>query len=338
MNHLFLPFLCATLLAAAAAGAQPLPQPPPAQSTPAPATPTATAPVPLPTWFREIDTEKKGEVTRADFLKFRLKTFDQLDVDHDGKLTLEEFLKIAEPPFTSDGPGLPPLEERRQHARAEFRDLDTNGDGMVERAELEAAMNVEFNQYDIDRNDKVTEAEARLVMQRFLQRVAAERQQAEQRRRQEMMTINEFIDGQLRIFDQLDTNHDGKVTKEEYLSLAGPADGPQSQGLPPFEIRKQEILRKFAEIDTKKQGFLDRVEVTAYAVSQFLKLDLNKDRFLNQEEVKKAQEAENEHLREPMKSQPRPPAPPANNPPRPTPAPVQPPAPGGLQPGLPQGK
>jgi Ca2+-binding EF-hand superfamily protein len=323
--------LCTALLASASAGAQPSPQ-----GQPAPAVPTATAPVPLPTWFREIDTEKKGEVTRAEFLKYRLKMFDQLDVDHDGKLTLEEFLKMAEPPFT-DGPGLPPLEERRQHARAEFRDLDTNGDGMIERAELEAAMNVEFNQYDIARNDKVTEAEARLVMQRFLQRVAAERQQAEQRRRQEMMTLSEFIDGQLRIFDQLDKNHDGKVTKEEYLSLAGPADGPQSQGLPPFEIRRQEILRKFVEIDTKGQGFVDRVELTAYAVSQFLKLDVNKDGYLSQEELKKAQEADNERLRELIKALPRPPAAPANNPQRPAP-PAPPSLPSGLQPGLPQGK
>ena len=55
-------------------------------------------PVPLPSWFAEIDINKKGEVTRADFLKYRMKSFEQLDVNKDGKLTVEEFLKVAEPP------------------------------------------------------------------------------------------------------------------------------------------------------------------------------------------------------------------------------------------------
>ena len=51
--------------------------------------------MPLPSWFHEIDTEKKGEVTRADFLKYRMRTFNELDANKDGKLTLEEFLKVA---------------------------------------------------------------------------------------------------------------------------------------------------------------------------------------------------------------------------------------------------
>src|SRR5882757_8391970 len=90
----------------------------PPVATPAPAAPAPTAaapdaPIPLPAWFAEIDTAKKGEVTRADFLKYRMKTFEQLDTNKDGKLSLEEFLKVAEPPFSKDGPGVPPLEERR---------------------------------------------------------------------------------------------------------------------------------------------------------------------------------------------------------------------------------
>ncbi len=340
--------LCAALLATTPAGAQTPPaSSTPAQSTPAPAAPPAQAttqapPVPLPTWFAEIDTAKTGAVTRADFLKYRMKTFEQLDANKDNKLTLEEFLKVAEPPFTPDAPNLPPIEERRQRARVEFGNLDTNRDAMVDRAEAEALVHAEFNQYDTDRDNKVTEAELRLIIQRSLARESSERQQQEARRRQGLMVINEFIDMQLKGADQLDKNGDGKVSKDEYVTLAGPADGPQAQNLPPIELRRQLALRKFADIDTNKDGFLDRVELTAYAVSLFQTMDLNKDRFLNEEEFKKAQEVESQKLRAVMQS--LMPAQPAQQP-RPAPAPAQPrPAqpqpqqqPGGLAPGLPQG-
>jgi Ca2+-binding EF-hand superfamily protein len=296
--------------------------------------------VPLPTWFHEIDTAHKGEITREEFVKYRMKTFDQLDTKKDGKLTLEEFLKVAEPPFSQDAQGGPTLEERRARARAEFETLDTNRDGVVDRAEAEALIHAEFNQYDTDRDNKVTEPELRLIIQRTLQREALERQQMEARRRQGMVALNDFIDLQLRSADNLDKNGDGKISQQEYAAVAGPADGPQAQGLPPYELRRKIAMLKFQEIDTNKDGVLDRVELTAHAVHQFMQMDLNKDRFLNEEEFKKAQEAEAAKLRAtlqtlmPAQQPARAPAPAA--PPKPAQLP-QPQQPQGLAPGLPQG-
>jgi Ca2+-binding EF-hand superfamily protein len=308
--------------------------------SPAPQAAGTPAPVPLPQWFVEIDTDKKGEVTRAEFLKYRMKSFEELDVNKDGKLTIEEFIKVAEPPFSQDVPNGPTLEDRRNRARAEFQNLDTNRDGFVERAEAEALVHSEFNQYDTDRDNKVTEPEVRLIVQRSLAREAAERQQIEARRRQGMAAINDFIDLQLREADKLDKNNDGKVSQQEYIVLAGPADGPQAQGLLPYDIRRQLVMRKFQEIDTNKDGQLDRVELTSHAVKQFLEMDTNKDRFLTEEEFKKAQEAETKKMRAIVQAMQ--PAQPAQ--PRPAPAqprgPAQPapaPQPQGLAPGLPQG-
>jgi Ca2+-binding EF-hand superfamily protein len=295
--------------------------------------PSNPPPVPLPSWFVEIDTAKKGEVTREQFLKYRMKSFEELDANKDGKLSLEEFLKLAEPPFSKDAPGGPSLDERRDRARAEFKTMDTDADGFVERGEAEVLVHSEFNKYDTDRDNKVTEPEMRLLVQRTLQRQAAERQQAEARRRQSMMTLNDFIDMQLREADKLDKNNDGRVTQQEYLGLAGPADSAQTKDLPPFEIRKQLVLRRFQEIDGNKDGVLDRVELTAYAVRQFLEIDVNKDRFLTEEELKKAQEAEAARMREII-----PTLTPAAPRPAPAPAPAQPaPAPSqGPPAGLPQ--
>ena len=298
------------------------------------------ASVPLPLWFVEIDTAKKGEVSRAEFLKYRMKSFEDLDANKDDKLSIDEFVKVAEPPLSVDVPGGPNVEERRTRARAEFQNLDTNRNGFIERGEAEALVHSEFNQYDTDRDNKVTEPEVRLIVQRALAREAAARQEAEQRRRSGMAAINDFIDMQLREADKLDKNNDGKVNQQEYLVLTGPADGPQTKGLLPYDLRKQLVMRKFAEIDGNKDGQLDRVELTAYAVRQFGEIDANKDRFLTEDEFKKAQENETKKMRAIIQAMQ--PAQPAQ--PRPAPAPArgaapapQPAAPGGLAPGLPQG-
>jgi Ca2+-binding EF-hand superfamily protein len=199
----------------------------------------------------------------------------------------------------------------------------------------------EFNQYDTDRDNKVTEPEVRLIVQRSLAREAAERQQIEARRRQGMAAINDFMDMQLREADKLDKNNDGKLSQQEYAVLAGPADGPQTQGLLPYDIRRQLVMRKFQEIDTNKDGQLDRVELTNHAVKQFLEMDTNKDRFLTEEEFKKAQEAETKKMRAIIQAmQPAQPATPRPAPAQPRGGQAQPapaPQPQGLAPGLPQG-
>ncbi len=309
----------------------------PAQPTsPPPSQSAGPAAVPLPSWFVEIDTAKKGEVSRADFLKYRMKSFDELDGNKDSKVSLEEFLKLAEPPYSNDVPGGPSLEERRSRIRAAFQNLDLNASGFIERAEAEAPIQVEFNSYDTDRDNKITEPEIRAIMQRIAQRQAAERQQAEAERRKGLVALNELIDMQMRDADKLDKNNDGKISQQEYLVAAGPADGPQTQGQLPYDVRKKLVMIKFQEIDTNKDGIIDRAELAAYALKEFLETDTNKDRFLDQEEIKKFQEAEQNKTRDLIPKLMPAPAAPA----QPRPAPQQQrapqPAPSGPAPGLPQ--
>ena len=158
---------------------------------------------------------------------------------------------------------------------------------------------------------------------------------AEAQRRKDLLTLSDLIDMQLRDADHLDKNNDGKISQQEYLTVAGPADGPQAKDLLPYEIRKQLTLRKFRELDTNKDGVIDRVELTAFAVREFLETDLDGDHFISQDELKKAQEANTAKIKEIIPtllpaSQAQP-AQPRPAPPQPAPA-----APQGLPQGLPQ--
>ena len=128
---------------------------PPAAAAPAPApAPAANAPIPLPLWFTEIDTAKKGEVSRPDFLTYRMKTFVELDANKDGKLTLDEFLAAAPPIKTAETP-----EQMLQR-------LDTNHDGKVSIDEFRAPQLATFNKVDANHDGVVTPAEFQAAQKR----------------------------------------------------------------------------------------------------------------------------------------------------------------------------
>jgi Ca2+-binding EF-hand superfamily protein len=260
---------------------------------------------PLPPWFAEIDTAKRGYVTRDEFVAHGMAMFERLNTAHNGRLTLDEYLKSAEPP----------TEERRARARAGFQAIDTNRNGTIERDELEAELNAEFNAYDLSHDGKVTEAEIRLVDSR-------KQREVEEAQRRSTVTLAQFIDMQLAAMDRVAAGKDGRIRLQDFVvAFAGPPDGPQAQGLPPYDLRKRLATQRFQEIDAAKEGYIDRVKVTSYAVRKFVEMDRKKRRLLDQEDFRVAQETDFAKLR-------------ASSPPKAPPPPVQPPK-QELPPGLP---
>ena len=265
----------------------------------------------------EIDTAKKGEVSRADFLKYRMKSFEELDVNKDGKLSLDEFLKVAEPPMSADVPGGPTSRSAATARKAEFQNLDTNRDGFIERAEAEALVHSEFNQYDTDRDNKVTEPEVRLIVQRSMRargRRAPGGRPAPPPGHGGDQRLHRHAAARGRPARQEQRRQDQPAG----ISRAGRA-GRRPAGQGPAALRHPQAARA-AQVrrDRRQQGRPARPRrADRLAVRQFLEIDTNKDRFLTEDEFKKAQENETKKMRAIIQAmQPAQPAQPRPAPPR----------------------
>jgi hypothetical protein len=94
----------------------------------------------------------------------------------------------------------------------------------------------------------------------------------------------EWNAGQEARFKQLDTDKDGKLTKDELFART-PASG--NNALPTdTQLRRQSAY--FQRLDTDKDGFVSKAEFMAQADRNFARCDLNKDGRINTAECRQA--------------------------------------------------
>lgn len=128
-----------------------------------------------------LDADDDGNITRAELSANLDARFEKLDTNGDGQISdaeldaardLRKSEKFAR--FDTDGDGSISKDEKKavralrdetrtKHdgdRRAAFRDmLDTNGDGVITKAELEASAVERFEKHDVDGDGTITEQE-----------------------------------------------------------------------------------------------------------------------------------------------------------------------------------
>lgn len=303
-------------------------------------------PVALPAWFIELDAAKAGFVTREQFIAHRLKDFDKLDTDKDGVLSRLEFVKLSEPPFAP--PPVTPAAAARARALydTQFSSIDTNDDGKMSRAEFQVSVALSFRELDLDGDGRATREEVLL-----LERMAEDAR--ETARKEHCRTnpdcngdgavdLQEFVTYETeRMLERLDADKDGKITLQTFLVFAGP--NTNLAGQPPYEQRREQVTRRFNEIDANKNGVIDADEIRAWAAATFKRLDLDGDGRINPSEWQLASQSSGQPQTAappttPVKPQTATPTTQKAPPPKPNPKPVAPPPPPppqGLQPGAP---
>lgn len=304
--------------------------------------PEARRPVALPSWFTEIDTANTGVVTREQFVAHRTTHFDTLDVDKDGMLSRAEFVKLAEPPFAPPPPDPATLGQRRGAYDRQFSAIDTNDDGKVSKAEFQLSASLSFREFDIDGDGRATREEV-LLLERMAQ------DEMDKRRKEHCRTnpdcngdgridLEEFIAFETdRMMERLDSDKDGKITLQTFLTLAGSTTNVPGQAT--YQQRRDDVTRRFNEIDANKNGVIDAAEIRAWTTTVFKRVDLDGDGKISPSEWQIASQPQTATPpAAPPATTAKPPAttgkPPATTGPRPVKPPPSPPPPGGLQPGI----
>lgn len=85
--------------------------------------------------FDELDKDKSGTVSRAEYQSFMENSFILLDVDGDGKLTLVEASRVLTP--------------------EQFSSVDANRDGTISRDEFMTQVMKDFDRYDYNKDGQL---------------------------------------------------------------------------------------------------------------------------------------------------------------------------------------
>lgn len=116
-------------------------------------------------------------------------------------------------------------------AETSFKAMDANNDGVLTKAELEAAQNkalaaaeaerksevaAEFKKLDIDNNGSLSLAEFEAVARPVKARVTPDQALAEfDSNKDSKISLEEYRKPRLAMFDKVDANHDGTITTQE---------------------------------------------------------------------------------------------------------------------------
>ncbi|MGB6056563.1 MAG: EF-hand domain-containing protein, partial [Burkholderiaceae bacterium] len=176
-------------------------------------------------YFSKLDKDGDGAISRDEAAadKRLAKDFDGIDANHDGKLQKSELQAHREALRKA-------MQQRRAEYAAKLKAADTDGDGAISKAEAQAAgldgLVKNFDQIDtnhdgkIDRNEMRAQAKARhhAMRAKMAAKFDARFKAADTDGDGALSKAEAQAAGMQKIvahFDQLDANHDGKLTREE---------------------------------------------------------------------------------------------------------------------------
>ncbi|MBI3438096.1 MAG: hypothetical protein HY054_05495 [Proteobacteria bacterium] len=166
-------------------------------------------------FFMRGDANNDGVVTRQEWDTFRAAEFVRLDANHDGQLSRDEMRAGRHWGVhrRGDPNGGPPSESHDRGRHFDLSRLDANHDGNISRLEFLAGPNERFDRLDTNHDSVISASESQAAQQRMAER-RAHRPNPDSNG-DGVISRTEWDAMGAAVFERLDANHDGRVTREE---------------------------------------------------------------------------------------------------------------------------
>jgi Ca2+-binding EF-hand superfamily protein len=250
--------------------------------------------------FTQLDRNRDGRVTAAEFNFMRGVDFGRLDRNGDGIIDRREFVDLRSPPnavsararrirrlriqrfaeLDADRDGRISRSEYMRYGRRLFARLDRNGDGVIELNEVAPAAGKPATKragrqpQPVPRPD-LARPPGRVASARPAPGVASRPDPGSVFARLDLnrdgsISFAELVAARRAVFERLDTNHDGSLSRAEFV-VTGAARA-----------------RRFAELDRNRDGRISLEEYLSDGRARFRAADTNRDGRLSREEFAKA--------------------------------------------------
>jgi Ca2+-binding EF-hand superfamily protein len=236
--------------------------------------------------LQAMDTNGDGRISLDEYLAAATKRFQSIDTQNKGSITAAD---IAASPRTA--------QRDQKIAQRLVAHMDTAGNGYVSKDEFLAAASTRFARMDSAGTGQVTLAQFEAAMPRGHRHgsAGAPGPAADARSGKHAQFAQDIAQHE---FDKFDANHDGVVSKDEYLAAAGARfdalDTAHTGKLTAQEITASPKMLRHDEFAAQRElqhmgagadGSVTQDQYLAAARARFAKLDANGDGFIDADEV-----------------------------------------------------
>ena len=232
--------------------------------------------------FAQVDTNNDAKITKDEAKGRLLKHFDKIDSDANGSITTTEFTAMEN---MHKGKG---HKKGNGNHKLDFAQVDTNNDAKITKDEAKGGFLKYFDKIDADADGAITSAEFDAMKAMHKGKGKGHKQPTFAKvdtNNDGKITKNEAKGRLLKGFDKIDTDADGAITSAEFELVKKMGKGKRDQKL------------TFTMVDANNDGSIAKSEAKGRLLKHFDRIDADNNGQLSEQEFNAMVKAKKSHKR-----------------------------------------